>query len=217
MSKFKLSWQSQLVLVAIFAFSLLLYFLGKQISQEQIQSFVESAGPWAPVVYILTHQLSYFLAPVSGYPFLIVGFYLFGDTTIIYSYFVQIVGSSINFLIAKRWGRPIVKKLVGGESLVKIDKFAKEYGIGTLFVMRLFLVGLGDFISYAYGLTPIKYRTFIALSALAIIPGHLLWYFAASRANGIEQFLGVSIVLTFIAFWVFIGGSYLYRRYKVKK
>lgn len=217
MSGIKLNLQSQLVLVAVFGLSLLLYFLGKQISQEQIQSFVESAGPWAPLVYILTHQFSYLLAPVSGYPFLIVGFYLFGDTTIIYSYFVHMIGSSLNFWIAKRWGRPIVKKLAGDKSLTQIDKLTKEYGIGTLFVMRLFLVGLGDFISYAYGLTPIKYKAFIGISAVAIIPGHILWYFASSKANGIEQFIGISVAITFIAFWVFVGGTYFWRKTKGKR
>lgn len=214
MSKFKLRWQPRLVLLAIFLLSLLLYFLGKQIPQDQLQNFVESAGPWAPVVYILTHQLSYILAPVSGYPFLVLGFYLFGESAIIYNYFVQIVGSSINFWIAKKWGRPIVRKLVGGEPLEKIDKFAKEYGVGTLFVVRLFLVGLGDYISYTYGLTPIKFRTFILVSAVAIIPGYLLWFFAASQANGIEQFLGISIVLTLVAFWIFVGGSYFWKKLK---
>ena len=216
MSEFKLNWQARLILLAIFLVSVLLYFLGKQISQEELRSFVESAGAWAPIVYILTHQLSYVAAPVSGYPFVIAGFYLFGKTSIIYIYFVQIIGSTINFWIAKRWGRPIVKKLVGENSLEKIDKFAKEYGVGTLFVARLFLVGLGDYISYAYGLTPIKYSTFIAISAVAVIPGHLLWYFAASQTNGIEQFLGISVVLTFVAFWIFVGGNYLYKKWKSK-
>lgn len=217
MSGIKLNWQSQLVLLAIFLLSLLLYFLGKQIPQEQLRIFVESTGAWAPIVYILTSQLSYLLAPVSGYPFLIVGFYLFGETMIVYSYFVNIVGSSINFWIAKRWGRPLVTKLVGGESLAKIDKLTEEYGVGTLFVARLFLLGLGDFLSYAYGLTPIKYKTFIVVSGLAAIPGYLLWYFAASQTNGIEQFVGISVTITLIAFWLFVGGSYFRKRLKGKK
>ncbi|MBI3282930.1 TVP38/TMEM64 family protein [Candidatus Curtissbacteria bacterium] len=214
MSGIKLNWRSQLVLLAIFLLSLLLYFLGKQISQEEIQTFLESTGPWAPIVWILAHQLSYILAPVSGFPFLIVGFYLFGDTTILYNFIVVITGSSINFLIAKRWGRPIVKRLAGEEPLAKIDKFSREYGLGMLFVLRMFLIGLGDFISYAYGLTPIRYTTFIIISAIAMIPGYVLWYSVALRTGSIEQFLGVSVALTFIAFWVFVGGSYIWKKLK---
>ena len=216
MSEFKLNWQSRLILLAIFAITLLLYFLGKQISQETIRTFMESTGPWAPAVWMLAHQISYILAPISGFPFLVVGFYLFGDKTIIYNYIVVISGSSINFLIAKRWGRPIVRKLMGEDSLEKIDKFAKEYGVGALFAARLFLIGLGDYISYAYGLTPIKYSTFISISAVAVIPGYLLWYFAASQTNGIEQFLGISVALTFVAFWIFVGGGYFWRKWKSK-
>lgn len=217
MRDLKIDPKAQLVLWFLVAFSVALYLLGKQISQEQIQSFVENAGPWAPIVWILTHQLSYILAPISGYPFLIIGFYLFGKTTILYTFIVAIFGSTINFLIAKRWGRPIVKRFVGKESLSKTDAYANQYGLGTLFVLRMFMVGLGDFISYAYGLTPITYRTYITVSVIAMIPGYLLWYLVASWTNNIEQFLSTSVALTFIASGIFIGGTYFWRKLKNKR
>lgn len=214
MADLKLNPKAQIALLIITVISVGLYFIGKQFSQESIQAFVESAGPWAPIVWIITHQLSYILAPVSGYPFLIIGFYLFGQTTIVYTLIVAIIGSSINFFIARKWGRPITAKLAGHEAISKIDKLEKQYGLGTLFVVRFFLVGLGDFISYAYGLTPIKYPVFIAVSTLAMIPGYALWYFIATKTGNIEQFLGVSVVLTFIASGIFIAGTYISKKLK---
>ena len=215
MAKVKLDPKAHFLLWFFIAISVALYFLGKQISQESIQNFVVNTGPLAPVVYIVLHQASYIIAPISGLPFLIVGFLLFGKTTVIYNLIVAILGSSINFLIAKRWGRPIVKKLAGAESLVEIDKIEKEYGVGMLFVLRLFLVGLGDFISYGYGLTQMKFHTFIIVSTIAMIPAYVIWYLIALKTGNIEQFLGFNIILTFAASGVFIGGHYLIKKFKL--
>lgn len=214
MAEVKFNAKAHLWLWFFFLVSFALYFLGKQISQESIQRFLESTGAWAPVVYILAHQASYLFAPISGYPFLIVGFYLFGDSTILYNFFVAVTGSSLNFLLAKRFGRPFVSKLAGKESLQEIDKFSKEYGLGMLFVLRLFLLGLGDFISYGYGLTPIKFRTFITVSTFAMIPGYVLWYFLALKTGNIEQFLGLSVALTFVASGIFFAGHFLLKKFK---
>ena len=214
MPKHKINWKEYLGFFVIFLISFALYFTGKQISQDQLSAFVKSAGPWAPVVYIIAHQLSYIFAPISGYPFLIVGFYLFGKTTILYNFIVAISGSSINFLIAKKWGRPIVKRLAGEDSLGEIDKLSKEYGIGMLFVLRLFLIGLGDFISYGYGLTPIKFVQFITVSTIAMIPGYILWYVIALRTGNVEQFVGLSFVLTFAASGIFFAGHYLSKKFR---
>ncbi|TSC64239.1 MAG: Uncharacterized protein G01um101493_187 [Microgenomates group bacterium Gr01-1014_93] len=79
MSKFKL----QISLIAAILISLGLYIWGKQIPKGTIENFVTSAGPLAPPVYILAHQISYVFAPISGFPFLVAGFYLFGKDVII--------------------------------------------------------------------------------------------------------------------------------------
>lgn len=217
MPKLHIDARIQLGAWLIVALSAASYLIGKQISQETIQNFVKSYGILAPVIFVILHQISIVFAPVNGFPFLIAGFYLFGKNVAIYTYLTSIIGYSINFFIAKKWGRPIVEKLAGKESLAKIDKIEKEYGIGTLFFLRLFLIGLGDFISYGYGLTPIKYSTYIAITAVAMIPGHVLWYLIASKTGSIEQFLSVSVALTFAAGGIFVAGSYLVGKYRAKK
>lgn len=218
MAKLKVDARTHITLWIFVAISVALFFLGKQISQTSIQSFIENTGVWAPIAYILIHQASYVFAPISGYPFLIVGFFLFGKTTIFYNFIVAIIGSSINFFIAKRWGRPIVKKFVGDQSLGEIDKLSAEYGLGMLFVLRLFLIGLSDFISYGYGLTPIKFSTFILISTAAMVPGHTLWYVIALKTGNIEHFLSLSVVLTFAASGIFFAGHYLLKNFgKIKR
>ncbi|MDO8503444.1 MAG: VTT domain-containing protein [bacterium] len=201
------------VLVSIF-----LYFWGRQIPEEVIKSFVENAGPWAPIAYILSHQISYVIAPISGFPFFVAGFYLFGKTVIVYSYFVAIIGASINFWIARRWGRPLVRKFAGEGALKKIDQLSKEYGIITLIALRMLQGGTGDFISYAYGLTPMKFSTYIITTALAMIPGTTLWYYVISKTDSIEQSLVVTLLFAFFSVSIFLIGNFgikrIRRRYR---
>lgn len=203
-----------LVLILVFLVSVVLYFLGKQIPNEVITSFVQNAGPWAPVAYIITHQVSYVIAPISGFPFLIAGFYLFGKTVIFYTYFVVLLGASINFWIARHWGRSIVARFVGKETLLRIDKLSREYGIITLIALRLLQGGIGDYVSYGFGLTTMKFSTYFMVTALAIIPGTIIWYWAVSQTNTIEQSLAISLSLALVSSLIFLVGNYLIRKYR---
>lgn len=212
--KHKFKFQLGIAVVALISISL--YFLGKEIQQEAIESFIRNAGPWAPIAYILTHQISYVIAPISGFPFLIVGFYLFGKTLVIYTYFVVVIGATINFWIARKWGRPLVSKFAGQDALGKIDQFSKEYGITTLIALRMLQGGIGDFVSYAYGLTPMKFSTYIVITILATIPGSILWYYVLSRTNNLEQALSASVLLALVSLLIFLTGNFLIRRYKQK-
>lgn len=212
----KLSWKFQFALWVLIFISIGLYLLGKKIPQEAVESFVESFGVFAPVVYIIAHQLSYILAPISGLPFLIVGFYLFGPTTILYIYFASILGFTINYWIAKKWGRPFLSKFIGKEAMKKIDELAQTHGIITLIALRMLQGGIGDFVSYAYGLTQIRYKTFIILSALATIPGSILWYIVASKTNSIEAFLAYTWIFVILATIIFFGGNWLIAKLKTR-
>lgn len=211
--KFKL----QIGIAVTILVSVLLYLWGKQIPAEDIEYFVQSTGPLAPIVWILAHQISYVIAPVSGLPFLISGFYLFGKTAIIYTYFVVLIGATINFWISRIWGRRLVSKFAGKDAVERIDKLAKEYGVITLIALRMLQGGVGDFVSYAYGLTPIKFSTFFLITALAIIPGNVVWYWAVSQTNSIEGSIAVSVLIAFLAVGIFVIGNFVIGNFVVGK
>lgn len=194
--------------------SLIIYLLGKQIPSEIIEIFIQESGPWAPVIWIITHQLSYVIAPISGFPFLVAGFYLFGKDVVIYSYIVVLIGASINFWIARIWGRSLVERIAGKEAVKKINKLSNEYGIVTLIALRMLQGGVGDFVSYALGLTQIKFPIYFLITALAIIPGNVLWYYVISKTNSLEQSLTVSVLLAFTGILIFLFGNFVVKKYK---
>jgi len=212
MVKFSGKLKFQLSVVFVLLVSLAIYVLGEQIPPESIRIFIEQFGVFAPIAYILVHQVSYVLAPISGIPFIIIGFYMFGRDVVIYNYLVALVGFIINFYIARKWGRRWVMRFAGREVVEKIDRLSNKYGVVSLVSFRLIQGGIGDFVSYAYGFTPIKFSTYFALSAIATLPGSIIWYIVASKTNSVEQFFVVTIFLLVISLIVFYVGNFVWKR-----
>jgi len=170
LTKRRLSYLFLLVFI-----SLLIYWGGTKFRTEDITSFIQKSGIWAPLVFIILTTLTYVIAPLSGTPLWFVGWLLFGKEFQIYTYLAAGLAAVINFWIARRYGRGLVVKLVGVKNIEKVDEFTKNYGLKSLILLRLFVGTFHDFISYAYGLTNIRFLPYIAISLLAGIPWLLLW------------------------------------------
>lgn len=185
-----------LVIVIIFVTSALLYSLGNSVNRIFLNSLIVSAGIWAPVVYILLFLVTIILPPLNSMPFLVIGFLLFKNQVQFYVYIASVLGSVVNFLIARKWGRRVVIKLVGEKSMDKIDQIAKEYGVDFLIFFRVLQGYLSDFISYAFGLTDIKFSKYFLISLLAPIPYLMAWqFFLIKISNNVTQYLAIHFLL----------------------
>lgn len=186
--------------------------VGYFIPINEMQKYFEGFGILTPVVYFLVILASYTFAPISGGSFSFVGFYLFKENVVIINYIASIFSFIINFTIARKFGRPWVEKLAGKDSMTKVDKFTNEYGVITLILVRVFLLSLHDFVSYSYGLTKIKFKTYFIISVFASIPPLTLWYFISRRTENPFYFMGALYLIT-IVFWMF----YLFLSRYIKK
>ncbi|MEK7163590.1 MAG: VTT domain-containing protein [Patescibacteria group bacterium] len=162
------------LIAIILIISGILFHLQKLIGLETLKSFILQSGPLGPIVYILLIVLSHIFAPIQGSPVYFLGFAVFGKWTLIYTYVAHLISSFTNFWIARKLGRGIVVKLAGNEGMNKIDRLAQNDGVKILIILRLFQGFISDFVSYAAGLTAIKFSTYYIISALATIPGMLI-------------------------------------------
>lgn len=170
------------ILITLF-FILTVYFTTKSVDPIALEKWVESAGVMGPLIIIFLTIITGVIAPISGSPVNFAGFILYGPNVVSLFAISGIISSAINFKIAKRWGRPIVQRIVGAQSLKTVDNFAKEHGLVSLFFMRIFLNGMHDFISYAMGLTSLKFWPYFIVTSIGFVPGTLMWYFVA-RISG---------------------------------
>lgn len=175
----------------------LIYTIGSSVPENTIQEIVGNAGSFGVIALIFLIWLTNIIAPLGAAPFIYAGFYLYGPVVTIYSYIAAFIASITNFWIARLWGRILVSRIVGNDNLEKVDKLAKDYGLKTLFVTRIFLGQFHDVVSYIFGLTNIKFHSYIVISTLGTIPGSLLWFFIATKANNPVTFMGATVIITY--------------------
>jgi len=150
-----------LALLVIISISALLIYLQNRVGLENIRQVVLKAGVWGPIVYIFLQLLTHIVAPLQGSPFFLMAIAVFGKSTVIYTYIVSVISGFTNFWIARKLGRDIVIKFVTRDGMKKIDHIATtQEGVKALIIIRFFQGYISDFVSYAVGLTSMKFKTY---------------------------------------------------------
>lgn len=201
-------------LVVIVTLSVALSILGDKIDSNKIINFVARFGIFGPLVFIILLSINQIIAPLSGTPIYIAGYLAFGNIVVLYNYFSYLLAAVVNFFISRKWGRKWVIKLVGNDDMDKVDSFVKDQGIFMLIFLRALQSHISDFVSYAYGLTKMKFRTYIVISAVAPIPWLLFWkHIVLPNVDDISDFT-VWFFITMIPLFVI---SALYIKYNKRR
>jgi uncharacterized membrane protein YdjX (TVP38/TMEM64 family) len=168
------SWQGWAVpLLTVVGISLMVFILAQSVGFERIRQTIASAGPLAPVLYIAVRMSTMIFAPLTSGPLQMASGAVFGLWQgLLYSLLAETLAGSINFWVSRRFGKPLVRRFVGERGLNQIEQFYHRAGEAlTLVYARLFMSGVYDFVSYAAGLTPISYRTYVLVSVIVgVIP-----------------------------------------------
>ncbi|QPC81868.1 TVP38/TMEM64 family protein [Phototrophicus methaneseepsis] len=136
----------------------------------RIQQFIEDAGPMAPVAYIGLKAATYVFAPLTSGPIQVVAGAIFGNVWlgVLYTLIGEVLGGSISFWIARAFGRPVVQRMVGKSGMTQVEEFYKTRmgGWRSLAVARLILFSVWDFLSYAAGLAPVRFISYLLVSII---------------------------------------------------
>ena len=169
--------------LALFA---LLTWLVQRIGWAELQSLVASAGIWGPLMYVAVKALTFTFAPLTAGPIQLAAGLLFGiELGTVYSVLGEVIGGSINVLIGRLYGRPLVLRFVGQAGMRRIDGFYNRYldDWKQLLLARLLLFSVYDFISYAVGLGRIRLAVYIVISFVGgLIPTYVYVRFGAEAA-----------------------------------
>jgi uncharacterized membrane protein YdjX (TVP38/TMEM64 family) len=144
-------------------------------SKEQLRSYIESWGAWAPVVFVVVQALQVVMAPIPGEFTGAVGGFIFGTVpSLLYSTAGLTAGSIMAFLAARIIGLPLVKLAVSQATLEKFHFLTERRGT---FIAALLFVIPGfpkDILCYILGLSPMGLVTFSLVCALGRIPGTVM-------------------------------------------
>ena len=148
-----------------------------------LRDYILSFGPWAPVASCFLMVLQALVAPVPSFLITFANGLAFGVFWgWMLSLFGHVLAASVCFGISRALGRVPVEVLVGKTGLESADRWFARWGVYAVFVGRLLPGVAFDAISYAAGLTNMRFRNFIAATALGIFPQTFLYSYLGRQA-----------------------------------
>lgn len=165
---------------------------------QAIERFIDSYGPQAALVSFALMILQAVVAPLPAFLITFANASLFGAFWGgVLSWASAMAGAALCFFIARVFGREAVEKLTGKTILGSMDAFFDRYGRHTVLVCRLLPFVPFDPISYAAGLTSIRFRQFAIATGIGQLPATIIYSWAGSLLTGGIFWLvtGLSILL----------------------
>jgi len=179
-----------------------------------LRDYILSFGVWAPVVSALLMILQALAAPLPGFLLAFANGLAFGAFWGgMLSFVSAALAATISFWIARALGRPPVEALVGKTGLEQADRWFARWGTYTVLIARLVPIISFDVVSYAGGLTPMRFRDFLGATLLGMAPATFLYAYLGEQAPQYVQVL-------LIAFGVVIVGAAIlagFRRWQRSK
>lgn len=152
---------------------------------EAFRTFFLGFGVLAPAAFVVVQALQVVVAPLPGQVLGFVAGYLFGAA---WGTALSVLGATIGTYVAvglaRRYGRPVVERLVRPATIDHFDAAVDRRGLLALFVVFL-IPGLpDDAICFAAGLTRLDVKRVVAVSVLGRLPGYALVSLAGARLAG---------------------------------
>jgi len=191
--------------LAFIAFLTVLVVVINSIGVEDLQQIIQQAGPLAPLVYIAIKTATYIFAPLTSGPIQVVAGTLFDSVLlgVLYTLIGEVIGGSISFWLARRFGRPVVLRFVGDKGMQQVETFYRNQmgGWQSLAAARIVLFSFWDFLSYAAGLAKsVRYSTYFGVSViLGFFPTFFfVWLGNSALVDGTSLILIYGLVALFI-------------------
>ncbi|CAA9458024.1 MAG: hypothetical protein AVDCRST_MAG02-1780 [uncultured Rubrobacteraceae bacterium] len=150
--------------------------------RERVQRAIAGAGVWAPLVYLAFLVAQAVVAPLPAPAVAIAGGYTFGVVEgFLLTWVGVLIGGVISFGISRLFGRDFV---AGSARGARLDRYVEEHGLALIFVLRLIPLVSFDAISYAAGLSSIRFWSFFGATALGMLPGTFAFVYLGGSPAG---------------------------------
>ena len=145
------------------------------VTVEALGSFLDRAGVWAPIVYMVFYAVGVCLF-VPGTLLTGIGAALFGAYRgFIYVWLGAMLGASGAFFIGRTLGRDFAASLIG-DKLKKYDDAIERNGFATVLYLRLVYFPFTP-MNFGMGLTKVGFIDYFSGTGLGIIVGTFIFTF----------------------------------------
>lgn len=175
-----------------------------------LRDYIVSFGLWAPVVSCSLMVLQALAAPVPSFLITFANGLAFGVFWgWMLSLFGHVLAAAVCFGISRSLGRGPVEVLVGRTGLESADRWFERWGTYAVFAGRLIPGVAFDAISYAAGLTRMRFGGFVVATTLGILPQTFLYSYLGRQA---PEYVGLFLVTSALVVLGVVAFALLRRR-----
>ncbi|WP_330383729.1 MULTISPECIES: TVP38/TMEM64 family protein [Romboutsia] len=165
---------------------------------DAIKEYILSFGILAPIISFLLMILQSVAAPLPAFLITFANAALFGWVKgAMLSWTSSMVGAALCFYIARFLGRDVVIKLTSKYALDNIDNFFDKYGKHTILIARLLPFISFDLVSYAAGLTSMKFSSFFIATGIGQLPATIIYSYVGDMLTGSLKFVVTGLMILF--------------------
>jgi uncharacterized membrane protein YdjX (TVP38/TMEM64 family) len=163
--------------------------------EKQIHTWILGFGGWGPLAIVVLEMAQIVLAPLPGQAIGAVSGFLYGPWWgTLYALAGMAIGSLLTFLLARRFGRPLVLRLVGEQSMERLDELVRRGGALFFFLIWLLPFAPDDLACMAAGLTPMPIRQYLVLMLVGRLPGLFISVWLGANAARISPAVWISLI-----------------------
>ena len=182
-----------------------------------MRNFVAEYGAWAAAVSFFLMVFQSIAAPLPAFIITLANANLFGWIKgAALSWSSAMAGAALCFYISRSLGRGAAEKLTSKAGLKSIDKFFERYGTYSVLIARLLPFISFDLVSYAAGLTSMKFSSFFIATGIGQLPATIVYSYVGGMLTGGAQMLmtGLLILFALSALAVILRNIYKERKLK---
>jgi uncharacterized membrane protein YdjX (TVP38/TMEM64 family) len=128
------------------------------------------------------------VAPIPGQFVGVINGYLYGIAAgTLYSMVGLVIGTALAMGLARRFGRPVVERLVPERQLSRWDDLTAHQGPWFFFLVFLFPFVPDDVTAFLIGLSPLSIPRMVVLATLGRLPGVFVSCWVGARATELPR------------------------------
>lgn len=139
-------------------------------SREALDEFLKNSGIWGPIIFMFLQIVQTVVPIIPGALTSVAGVAIFGILKgSVYNYIGIVIGSVIDFYLARRYGKELVAKLVSPKTYNKYIGWLDEGNrFDKLFTYAMFFpISPDDFLCLLAGLSNMTFKKFLIIILLS--------------------------------------------------
>jgi len=201
---------------------LVFWFAGKPMVRfvsepEQFRLWVEERGWWGRLSFVGMVLLQVLVAVIPGEPLEIAAGYAFGflEGTLL-CLVGMTIGGALVFGFVRRFGVKVLEVFFSREKIENIKFLQNNRRVYLIVIVAFLLPGTPkDLLSYAAGLTKVRFRHWLCITSLCRLPS-LVTSTLGGNALGTERWLQAVLIFA-VTMVISLLGLWVYRRFVEKK